>query len=99
MSDFQRDRELADMAAQMSTETGRRFVHRLLSLSGYFGQPFHADPHIAAFNAGQRNLSVPLFDDLIAACPDRFFPMMLEAQRLARIDAERLARETQGEQE
>jgi hypothetical protein len=98
--DFQRERELSDMVAQMGTETGRRFVHRLLTLAGVFRQTFAMDSHITAFNEGQRSQGLAVLADVMAACPQQYLQMIQEAKALEAMDAQRIANETkQGETE
>lgn len=95
--DFQRERELSDMVAQMATETGRRLVHRLLERAGVFRQTFSPDSHITAFNEGQRSQGLAVLGDLMAACPQQYLLMTQEAEALAQSDAARLAQEKPGD--
>lgn len=98
--DFQRERELADMRAQMVTEFGRRMVHRMLVRAHVFEQSFSADPYITAFNEGQRSQGLAVLAELMAACPEHYLTMIQEAKRLEAEDAARLADEKQqGENE
>ena len=45
----------------MGSEQGRRVVWSLLEKGQVFGACFNVDPHITAFNEGQRNLALVLF--------------------------------------
>jgi hypothetical protein len=53
----------------MDSEQGRRVVWSLLEKGQVFGACFNVDPHITAFNEGQRNLALVLFQRVMTHCP------------------------------
>ena len=74
-------REDGDIKHVMSSEQGRRVVWELLGRGKVFASTFTADPHVTAFNEGQRNLALSLFSKVMAACPDLYLTMAAEAAK------------------
>ncbi|EPJ2136125.1 hypothetical protein ACTE6E_002978 [Escherichia coli] len=72
-------REIDDIRFVMSSEQGRRVVWSVLEKGQVFGTCFNVDPHITAFNEGQRNLALVLFQRVMAHCPDQYLKMAAEA--------------------
>ncbi|WIJ96178.1 hypothetical protein OI904_09330 [Citrobacter freundii] len=72
-------REKDDIKFVMDSEQGRRVVWGLLEKGQVFGACFSVDPHITAFNEGQRNLALVLFQRVMAHCPDQYLKMAAEA--------------------
>ncbi|HCB0227186.1 TPA: hypothetical protein MYK72_002033 [Klebsiella variicola subsp. variicola] len=72
-------REKDDIKFVMDSEQGRRVVWGLLEKGQVFGTCFNVDPHITAFNEGQRNLALVLFQRVMAHCPDQYLKMAAEA--------------------
>lgn len=72
-------REIDDIQFVMNSEKGRRVVWSLLEKGQVFGACFNVDPHITAFNEGQRNLALMLFQRVMAHCPDQYLKMAAEA--------------------
>ena len=72
-------REKDDIKFVMDSEQGRRVVWSLLERGQVFGTCFNVDPHITAFNEGQRNLALVLFQRVMAHCPDQYLKMAAEA--------------------
>lgn len=72
-------REKDDIKFVMDSEQGRRVVWGLLEKGQVFGACFNVDPHITAFNEGQRNLALVLFQRVMAHCPDQYLKMAAEA--------------------
>ena len=72
-------REKDDIQFVMGSEQGRRVVWSLLEKGQVFGACFNVDPHITAFNEGQRNLALVLFQRVMAHCPDQYLKMAAEA--------------------
>ena len=64
-------REKDDIKFVMDSEQGRRVVWGLLEKGQVFGTCFNVDPNITAFNEGQRNLALVLFQRVMAHCPQR----------------------------
>lgn len=63
----------------MGSEQGRRVIWSLLEKGQVFGACFNVDPYITAFNEGQRNLALVLFQRVMAHCPDQYLKMAAEA--------------------
>lgn len=72
-------REKDDIKFVMDSEQGRRVVWSLLEKGQVFGTCFNVDPNITAFNEGQRNLALVLFQRVMAHCPDQYLKMAAEA--------------------
>lgn len=72
-------RDIDDIQLVMGSEQGRRVIWSLLEKGQVFGACFNVDPHITAFNEGQRNLALALFQRVIAHCPDQYLKMAAEA--------------------
>lgn len=72
-------REKDDIKFVMDSEQGRRVVWGLLEKGQVFGTCFNVDPHITAFNEGQRNLALVLFQRIMTHCPDQYLKMAAEA--------------------
>ena len=64
-------RDIDDIQFVMGSEQGRRVVWSLLEKGQVFGTCFNVEPHITAFNEGQRNLALVLFQRVMANCPDQ----------------------------
>lgn len=72
-------REKDDIKFVMDSEQGRRVVWGLLEKGQVFGTCFNVDPNITAFNEGQRNLALVLFQRVMTHCPDQYLTMASEA--------------------
>lgn len=72
-------RDIDDIQFVMGSEQGRRVIWSLLEKGQVFGACFNVDPHITAFNEGQRNLALVLFQRVMANCPDQYLKMAEEA--------------------
>lgn len=73
----QRDKD--DIKFVMDSEQGRRVVWSVLEKGQVFGTCFNVEPHITAFNEGQRNLALALFQRVMAHCPEQYLKMAAEA--------------------
>jgi hypothetical protein len=76
----------ADLKWVMGRERGRRFVWRVLEKSGVFRTSFSTNALQMAFNEGQRNIGLPILDDISALCPE-LHQVMVKEQKHARDDA------------
>lgn len=74
-----RKRDIEDIQHVMGSEQGRRVLWSLLEKGGVFGPCFTNDPYVTAFNEGQRNLALMLFQRVMAHCPDQYLKMAAEA--------------------
>lgn len=72
-------REKDDIKFVMDSEQGRRVIWSLLEKGQVFGTCFNVDPNITAFNEGQRNLALVLFQRVMTHCPDQYLKMASEA--------------------
>lgn len=72
-------RDIDDIKFVMGSEQGRRVIWSLLEKGQVFGACFSVDPHITAFNEGQRNLALVLLQRVMAHCPDQYLKMAAEA--------------------
>ncbi|EBS3902099.1 TPA: hypothetical protein R0262_001070 [Salmonella enterica subsp. enterica serovar Heidelberg] len=72
-------RDIDDIKFVMGSEQGRRVIWSLLEKGQVFGACFNVDPNITAFNEGQRNLALVLFQRVMAHCPDQYLKMAEEA--------------------
>ncbi|EPC3803841.1 hypothetical protein ACRZEW_001595 [Enterobacter ludwigii] len=72
-------RDIDDIQFVMGTEQGRRVIWALLEKGQVFGTCFNVDPNITAFNEGQRNLALVLFQRVMTHCPDQYLKMAAEA--------------------
>lgn len=72
-------REKDDIKFVMDSEQGRRVVWGLLEKGQVFGTCFNVEPHITAFNEGQRNLALVLLKRVMEHCPDQYLKMAAEA--------------------
>ncbi|HFJ3401952.1 TPA: hypothetical protein ACGT6G_002837 [Salmonella enterica] len=72
-------REKDDIKFVMDSEQGRRVIWSQLEKGQVFGACFNVDPHITAFNEGQRNLALVLLQRVMAHCPDQYLKMAAEA--------------------
>ncbi len=73
-------RDIDDIQFVMGSEQGRRVIWSLLEKGQVFGACFNVDPQITAFNEGQRNLALVLFQRVMAHCPDQYLKMAAEAR-------------------
>lgn len=72
-------RDIEDIQFVMGSEQGRRVIWSLLEKGKVFAPCFSGDSHLTAFNEGQRNLALVLFQRVMAHCPDQYLKMAAEA--------------------
>ena len=72
-------RDIEDIQFVMGSEQGRRVIWSLLEKGKVFAPCFSGDSHLTAFNEGQRNLALVLFQRVMAHCPDQYLTMAAEA--------------------
>lgn len=77
--EFLAQRDIDDIQFVMNSENGRRVIWSLLEKGQVFGACFNVDPQITAFNEGQRNLALMLFQRVMAHCPNQYLKMAAEA--------------------
>lgn len=72
-------REIDDIRFVMDSNQGRRVVWSVLEKGNVFGACFAVDSHVTAFNEGQRNLALALFQRVMQHCPEQYLKMAAEA--------------------
>lgn len=72
-------READDINLVMSTEAGRRVIWSVLEQGRVFSAIHPMDALAMAFNEGQRNLALALFQRVMQHCPDQYLKMAEEA--------------------
>ncbi|EMX0849489.1 hypothetical protein AAF302_000696 [Pluralibacter gergoviae] len=72
-------RDVEDITFVMDSARGRRVVWALLEQGKVFSPCFAVDPQVTAFNEGQRNLALALFQRVMAYCPEQYLKMAAEA--------------------
>lgn len=72
-------REIDDIRFVMDSEQGRRVVWRVLESGRVFAAITPMDALAMAFNEGQRNLALELFQRVMTHCPDQYLKMAAEA--------------------
>lgn len=72
-------RDIDDIKFVMNSEQGRRVIWSILERGKVFSPCFAGDSHLTAFNEGQRNLALALFQRVMAHCPDQYLKMAAEA--------------------
>ncbi|WP_270613132.1 hypothetical protein [Citrobacter freundii] len=72
-------RDIDDIKFVMGSEQGRRVIWSILERGKVFSPCFAGDSHLTAFNEGQRNLALALFQRVMAHCPDQYLKMAAEA--------------------
>jgi hypothetical protein len=75
-----RQQEIGDLKWLMSSPRGRRFVWRLLDLSGPFRLSFDTNAMKMAFQEGNRNMGNQLLNEVMNLCPE-LYPVMVKEQR------------------
>jgi len=73
----EREYELEDVKAFMSTEVGRRFVARLMDIAGIHRCSFTGNS-TTFFNEGKREVGIRVFADIQIACPEQYTKMLDE---------------------
>ena len=74
------DRDAADFTGIMSTESGRRFVWRMLTACHIYESSFTGN-NTTFFNEGERNIGLMLMADINSHCPEMYIKMLQEAKR------------------
>ncbi|EOC1198851.1 hypothetical protein AAAW50_003050 [Cronobacter sakazakii] len=75
------ERDADDIRFVMGSEKGRRVVWQMLEKGSVFSTTFSMDPHATAFNEGQRNLALALFQRVMSVCPELYLKMADEAAK------------------
>lgn len=70
--------EISDIITVMRTDSGRRFIRRIIINSGYFSDTFDSNPIEHACKAGKRKIGVWLVNELSQSAPDELNRMLKE---------------------
>lgn len=73
-------RDIEDIQFVMNSEQGRRVIWSILERGKVFSPCFAGDSHLTAFNEGQRNMALALFQRVMAHCPEQYLKMAAESQ-------------------
>lgn len=84
--EIRRERELNDLRFVMGHEQGRRFIWRMLALTGMHRTSFETNALSMAMKEGQRNVGLTLTAEIMEADTKSYLTMQLEAQNLKEID-------------
>lgn len=77
---FTLEKEQNDLRFILSSEQGRRFVWKQLSLCGVFKTSFTGNSE-TFFLEGRRDIGLRLLDDIMSVDPDGFLKMMNEYKK------------------
>lgn len=77
---IERDQELRDIQAVMSTREGRRFLNRVLDKAAVMRCSFTGNANQTAFNEGQRNIGLFITGEIMEECGDLYLLMLREAK-------------------
>ena len=77
MSMTEREYELEDIKSLMSTESGRRFVARLMDIAGIHRCSFTGNS-TTFFNEGRREVGIRVYAEIQIACPELYTKMLDE---------------------
>lgn len=72
--------EESDFKFIMGTKQGRRFMWRLLSITGLFQNPYRGGAEFAGFHSGEQNVGQQLLAEIHGLCPERYVDMLKEQQ-------------------
>ena len=81
--DLARKQELLDLENVVRSESGRRFVSRLLDRYGVNRSSFAGDPHATSFNEGLRNAGLFLLAELNEPPIQPYYLLLLQEARKA----------------
>jgi len=72
--------EESDFKFIMGNKMGRRFMWRLLSITGIYRNPFQAERGGTDFRCGEQNIGQQLIAEIHNLCPERYIEMIKEQQ-------------------
>ncbi len=73
-------REESDLKDLMGRKQGRRYMWRLLAMTGLFRNPFTGNREATDFRCGEMNIGQQLFAELHQICPEHYQTMVREQQ-------------------
>lgn len=77
---LRRDQEIKDVQWILGTIQGRRFIWRLLGITGLFRTSFAGDDSRTNFNEGRRDIGLRILEDINESKPEAYLQMTQEAQ-------------------
>ncbi len=77
---LERDQEAADFGFLMSDKRGRRFIWRMLELTGVYRSSFTGNSE-TFFREGARNVGLKLISDIHEFAPDSYTTMLDEQRK------------------
>lgn len=77
LSEFEMEQAKADLRRVMGSESGRRFINRLLSRCGVYRSSFTGNSE-TFFREGARNVGLFLLAEIQAHCAEEFLTMLKE---------------------
>ena len=80
--EFLQQRDIDDIRSVMDSAQGRRVIWSVLEQGKVFSACFAGDPQLTAFNEGQRNLALALFQRVMEHCPEQYLKMAEEANEV-----------------
>lgn len=86
---FKRQLDDDDFQWLMSDKRGRRYVWRLLSVTGLFLNPFSPQREVTDFNCGKQGIGQTILADIHRLCPDLYTKMVMENRKNARASRSR----------
>ncbi len=81
-AEIRQQRDIDDIRFVMDSARGRRVVWKVLEQGKVFSSCFAGDPQVTAFNEGQRNLALALFQRVMEHCPEQYLKMAEEANEV-----------------
>lgn len=78
-AELARENELNDLRAVMGTEAGRRFIWRLLGITGIHRTSFNTNALTMAKDEGQRNVGLTIEAEVLEADTKAYLTMQQEA--------------------
>lgn len=77
---LERNREVDDFLWLMGHKQGKRFMWRLLGMTGMFKQPHIPGTDDVLFRCGEMNIGLQLNAEIHTLCPERYNEMVKEHQ-------------------
>lgn len=81
---FQRQLDDDDLQWLMSDKRGRRYVWRMLGVTGVFRNPFSMQREATDFNCGKQVIGQTMLADIHRLCPESYNKMVMENRKNAR---------------
>lgn len=76
----ERNREIEDLKWLLAHPQGRRFITRLLEITGVSRTSFNHSGSVMAFNEGRRDIGLFITAEMLEAAPEGYFKLLKEYQ-------------------